>query len=282
MATSPYGSAPLLPNPTGNDFDGNPIPYDPRWYPTQATAETLAKQTGGKVVDTSGSFANNQPQFQVKLPNGGLAYPGAIASLYTNPVTAGNQRIIDAETAKILNPDAPLTEFGNVAQGSANRQGTYSVSNGAISYDPNGRTHPDLGAPPISTSQYAAWLKSGSSQAPAIASTPAVTTPATGTPVDTSATPAPEPTAVSVASPDSSLSPSGSGAGIQQGGYYTPTPTGVLAAPPADAPAPWYAGISRGWWIAGAVALVIVLFGSRILHGAEHGFMVIKHEVGTL
>jgi hypothetical protein len=87
---SPFGANPWLTDPTGSG-PGPVTNYNPIYFATAQTAQTVAQMTGGTVVSeneitsASGSpFQQNQPNLMVQLPNGGLINPGLVADLYTH------------------------------------------------------------------------------------------------------------------------------------------------------------------------------------------------------
>ena len=89
---SVFGSNPWLDNPTGVAPDGTTYSYNPIYFATQATAQTVAQMVGGTVVQDSeftkntpaNPFHQSQTNYMVQLPNGGLVNPGLIASFYTH------------------------------------------------------------------------------------------------------------------------------------------------------------------------------------------------------
>jgi hypothetical protein len=96
-----FGSNPWDTDPTGNG-PGGITHYNPEYFATEQTAETVARMVGGTVVpgntltSAPGSpFTLNQTELMVQLPNGGLINPGLIASLFTHnwPQTFVDQQI---------------------------------------------------------------------------------------------------------------------------------------------------------------------------------------------
>ncbi len=91
-ATNPFGTAnPFQTNPTGTGPNGS-YNFNQTYFPTEATAQTVAQMAGGTVVanpngllSAPGSpFTQNQTSYQVRLPNGTIINPGNIASYYQN------------------------------------------------------------------------------------------------------------------------------------------------------------------------------------------------------
>jgi len=87
---SPFGANPWLTDPTGSG-PGPVTNYNPIYFATEQTAQTLAQMTGGTVVSEQeftsapGSpFQQDQPNLMVQLPNGGLVNPGLVADIYTH------------------------------------------------------------------------------------------------------------------------------------------------------------------------------------------------------
>jgi hypothetical protein len=79
-------------NPTGVCPDGTLYSYNPIYFATPATAQTVAQMVGGTVVqddeftkNTPGNpFHQSQSNNMVQLANGALVNPGLIASFYTH------------------------------------------------------------------------------------------------------------------------------------------------------------------------------------------------------
>jgi hypothetical protein len=72
-------------DPTGSGPTGS-FGFNPQYFPTQETAETIASMLGGKVVPQNvmltapGShFRQNQPNYMIEMPNGNVLNPGFIA-----------------------------------------------------------------------------------------------------------------------------------------------------------------------------------------------------------
>jgi hypothetical protein len=87
---SPFGANPWLTDPTESG-PGPVTNYNPIYFATAQTAQTVAQMTGGTVVSINqmtsapGSpFQQNQPNLMVELPNGGLVNPGLVADIYTH------------------------------------------------------------------------------------------------------------------------------------------------------------------------------------------------------
>jgi len=88
---SVFGSNPWVANPTGVCPDGTLYSYNPIYFATPATAQTVAQMVGGTVVQndqftsTIGDpFHQSQSNNMVQLANGALVNPGLIASFYTH------------------------------------------------------------------------------------------------------------------------------------------------------------------------------------------------------
>jgi hypothetical protein len=79
------GPNPFMSAPTGSG-PGSSFAFNPTYFPTESTADTIAQMLGGKVVAQNamltapGSpFAQNQPNYMIELPNGNVFNPGFIA-----------------------------------------------------------------------------------------------------------------------------------------------------------------------------------------------------------
>jgi hypothetical protein len=79
------GPSPFMSSPTGNGPTGS-FGFNPTYFPTRETADTIAQMLGGKVVpqiailSSPGSpFHQDQPNYMVELPNGNVINPGFIA-----------------------------------------------------------------------------------------------------------------------------------------------------------------------------------------------------------
>ena len=73
-----FGANPWLADPTGNGPDGNVTHYNPVYFATQNTAQTVATMLGGTVTQSvqittapGSPFQQDQPNYMVQLPNGG-------------------------------------------------------------------------------------------------------------------------------------------------------------------------------------------------------------------
>jgi hypothetical protein len=78
-----------LTDPIGTNPDGSTFGYNPIYFATESTAQTLATMVGGKVFTenvfsgTGGAFQQQQPNYMVQMPNGTVVNPGLVASFYT-------------------------------------------------------------------------------------------------------------------------------------------------------------------------------------------------------
>jgi len=89
-AQSVFGPDVWMTNPTGLNPDGTDFQYNPIYFATPSTAQTVAQMVGGTVViddqfcaPGTGAFPQNQPNYMVKMPNGAVINPGLVASFYT-------------------------------------------------------------------------------------------------------------------------------------------------------------------------------------------------------
>jgi hypothetical protein len=85
-----FGASPWLTDPTGNG-PGPVTHYNPIYFATPETAQTVAQMVGGTVISTQvftptpGSpFQQDEPNLMVQLPNGGVINPGLVADIYTH------------------------------------------------------------------------------------------------------------------------------------------------------------------------------------------------------
>jgi hypothetical protein len=119
-------------DPTGNNtLYGGLVHYNPDYYATFDAAAELAAQLGGVVVDNKNSIQSNQPQYCINLPNGIQINAGNLLRVLNNPFFQQNSRMMDAEIATVLNNNAIGTPAAGV--------GLYTVVNGQVTFDPNGR-----------------------------------------------------------------------------------------------------------------------------------------------
>lgn len=97
-----FGANPWLTDPTGSG-PGPVTNYNPIYFATEQTAQTVAQMAGGTVVpmdeftSAPGSpFQQNEPNLMVQLPNGGLINPGLVADIYTH---GWNQAFVNQQVA---------------------------------------------------------------------------------------------------------------------------------------------------------------------------------------
>jgi hypothetical protein len=96
-----FGANPWLADPTGSG-PGPVTNYNPIYFATPQTAQTVAQMVGGTVVSTDvftpggGPFQQNEPNLMVQLPNGGLINPGLVADIYTH---GWNQAFVNQQVA---------------------------------------------------------------------------------------------------------------------------------------------------------------------------------------
>jgi hypothetical protein len=98
-----FGPNPWLADPTGEGPNSTVTHYNPVYFATQQTVQTVAQMLGGTVVQSvqittapGSPFQQDQPNYMVQLPNGGLVNPGFIADLYTH---GWNQTFINQQIA---------------------------------------------------------------------------------------------------------------------------------------------------------------------------------------
>lgn len=121
----------LMVNPTGNTPLGGVVSYNPNYYATPQAAMQLAQQLGGTVVDHSAHYNNNQAMYAIQLPNGITINAGNLMAVLNNSVYQENSRVMDGKVAELLNNNAVGTPGAGV--------GLYTVNNGQVTFDPNGR-----------------------------------------------------------------------------------------------------------------------------------------------
>jgi hypothetical protein len=110
-----FGASPWLTDPTGSG-PGPVTHYNPIYFATPETAQTVAQMVGGTVTSTQvftsapGSpFQQNEPNLMVQLPNGGLINPGLIADIYTH---GWNQGFEDLQVANEVAGAVPASTNG--------------------------------------------------------------------------------------------------------------------------------------------------------------------------
>lgn len=85
-----FGANPWLTSPTGYSAAMGVYNYNPLYFATRQTAETVAKLLGGTVVEQNAMVGNASPflqtqaNYMVQLPNGHLVNAGLTASYYTH------------------------------------------------------------------------------------------------------------------------------------------------------------------------------------------------------
>jgi hypothetical protein len=121
----------LMVNPTGNTPLGGVVSYNPNYYATADAAQQLAQQLGGSVVDHAAHYNNNQSMYAIRLPNGTTINAGNLMAILNNSVYQENSRVMDGKIAELLNNNAVGTPGAGV--------GLYTVTNGQVTFDPNGR-----------------------------------------------------------------------------------------------------------------------------------------------
>jgi len=107
-----FGANPWLTDPTGSG-PGPVTNYNPIYFATQQTAQTVAQMVGGTVVSMNefttapGSpFQQNQPNLMVQLPDGGLINPGLVADIYTH---GWSQSFVNQQVANEVAGAPPAT-----------------------------------------------------------------------------------------------------------------------------------------------------------------------------
>jgi hypothetical protein len=89
-AESVFGAEPWVKEPTGMGPGGITYGYNPHYFATRDTATKVAQMVGGTVVQSNqftpngGPFAQSEPNYMVKLPDGRMVNPGLVASFYSH------------------------------------------------------------------------------------------------------------------------------------------------------------------------------------------------------
>jgi len=113
-AQSVFGPNVWMTDPTGLNPDGSTFEYNPFYFATQGTAQTVAQMVGGSVItqdvftEPAGQdpFVQQQPNYMVQMPNGAVINPGLVASFYT---FGFSQSQIDTMIAQeVANTPAPV------------------------------------------------------------------------------------------------------------------------------------------------------------------------------
>jgi len=98
-------------DPTGDGPNGYVTHYNPIYFASPQTAQTVAQMLGGTVtqsvqmVQAPGSpFGQNEYNLTVQLPNGGMVNPGLIADIYTH---GWPQSFVDQQVANEVAGAAP-------------------------------------------------------------------------------------------------------------------------------------------------------------------------------
>jgi hypothetical protein len=88
-AQSAFGADVWMTDPIGLSPDGSAFGYNPIYFATESTAQTVAQMVGGTVVaknmftQPGNAFVQQQTNYMVQMPNGALINPGLVASFYT-------------------------------------------------------------------------------------------------------------------------------------------------------------------------------------------------------
>lgn len=89
-AQSVFGADVWMTDPIGLNPDGSTFEYNPFYFATETTAQTVAQMVGGTVVTKNvftqpagDPFVQQQPNYMVQMPNGAIINPGLVASFYT-------------------------------------------------------------------------------------------------------------------------------------------------------------------------------------------------------
>jgi hypothetical protein len=88
-AQSVFGPDVWVGDPTGRNPDGSSFGYNPIYFATESTAQTVAQMVGGTVITDDvftkpgNAFVQQQPNYMVQMPSGAIINPGLVASFYT-------------------------------------------------------------------------------------------------------------------------------------------------------------------------------------------------------
>ncbi|HVP13749.1 MAG TPA: hypothetical protein VMV94_21415, partial [Phycisphaerae bacterium] len=90
-AQSAFGDSPWLSNPTGSGDHGYTWQFNPIYFATDQTAQTIANLVGGTVVtknamigDADGPLHQDEMNNMVQLASGALINPGLVADFYNH------------------------------------------------------------------------------------------------------------------------------------------------------------------------------------------------------
>jgi len=113
-AQSVFGPNVWMTDPTGLNPDGSTFEYNPFYFATENTAQTVAQMVGGKVISEDvftqpagqDPFVQQRPNYMVQMPNGAVINPGLVASFYT---FGFSQAQVDTMIAQeVANTPAPV------------------------------------------------------------------------------------------------------------------------------------------------------------------------------
>jgi hypothetical protein len=90
-AQSVFGPNVWMADPIGLNPDGSKFGYNPIYFATETTAQSVAQMVGGQVITENvftqpagqDPFVQQQPNYMVRMPNGAVINPGLVASFYT-------------------------------------------------------------------------------------------------------------------------------------------------------------------------------------------------------
>jgi hypothetical protein len=89
-AQSVFGPNVWVTDPVGLNPDGTSFEYNPFYFATESTAQTVAQMVGGSVITENvftqpgdALFVQQQPNYMVQMSNGAVINPGLVASFYT-------------------------------------------------------------------------------------------------------------------------------------------------------------------------------------------------------
>ncbi len=104
-----FGANPWISDPTGKGPNGVVTQYNPIYFATQQTAQTVAQMIGGTVVQSNqmvpspGSpFTLDQLNYMVQMPDGALVNPGLVADIYAH---GWSQSMINQQVANEVSGD---------------------------------------------------------------------------------------------------------------------------------------------------------------------------------
>jgi len=114
-AQSVFGPDVWVNDPIGLNPDGSSFGYNPIYFATEGTAQTVAQMVGGSVTTENvftkpgNAFVQQQPNYMVKMSNGAVINPGLVASFYTFGFSQSQIDTMIAQEVANTPPPAKMT-----------------------------------------------------------------------------------------------------------------------------------------------------------------------------